>query len=158
MNSWAWLLVELLSVLVFAQTVIWLNNAKYRGPRGRLRIRQILSRLKLEANGFNVGQTQGDPEKDGLKPGEYYEGEVDGYPVEISFKPSTGWIEHPYYIVRVCLAVFGGGASSNTVVTNSEAYDWVESQMIVGKFSHPSGERLIDVARELISDANRKAG
>ena len=156
MNGWAWLLVELLSILAFAQTVIWLNNARYRGLNGRLRIRQILSRLKVEANGFKVGQTRGGHEKGDLNQEEYYEGEVDGYPVEISFEPSTGWIKHPHYTVRVCLAVFGGIETSGISETNREGCNWVESQAPVGKFSHPSGERLIEVARELIKDATRK--
>ncbi|MGY3089726.1 hypothetical protein ACVWYF_002774 [Hymenobacter sp. UYAg731] len=156
MNSWAWLFVELISVLAFAQAVICLNNARYKGPKSALRIQKILSRLKLEANGFKVGQTRGDYEKDGLKSGKYYKGEVDGYPVEISFEPSAGWIKHSHYKVRVYLAAFGEVTSNNTDGTNREICNLVESQMTIGKFSHPSGERLIDAAREIIKDATRK--
>ena len=155
MNDWARLLVELLSVLTFAQTVIWLNNARYKGPKGTLRMRQILSRLNLETKGFKAGQTQDDYEQDGLKPGEFYEGEVDGYPAEISFEPATGWMKHPSYTVRVCLDIFGGVPPNNIGGTNIESCNWVARKISIGKFNHPSGERLVDVARELIEDATR---
>ena len=155
MNGWVWFLLELLSVLAFAQAFIWLNNARYKGPKGALRVRQILSQLKLETNGFEVGQIDTKRKNGVISTGGYYEGWVDDYPVDISFEPSTGWVKHPYYIVRVCLSGFSDVTANGTSKIKRESCNWVESNVTIGKFGHPSGESLLDVARELIKDATR---
>jgi hypothetical protein len=163
-------LLSLLATLLFAQFVIWYNNrfSRFRDERF---LQQQEPFFGLKQLGFQIideAYISHKDRADTVTPASI--GLVNNYSVEISFNWVTGWSRQPHYRVRV----FFEPGSRNVILikelvecklAQSKSFRWqedwllkpvyAENKVFISKFHHPSSQRLVEAATELIKELQR---